>query len=68
MKQHTVIKLCSIASIGAIAFGLTLILATLAPLRSANWGEAANHCLPQALIIAAGLVSLAICSLAKREG
>ncbi|MCP4846449.1 MAG: hypothetical protein GY899_00700 [Verrucomicrobiaceae bacterium] len=67
MPNRRIVKLCSSASIGSIALGLLLMLTALAPHPSKTWGVVTSDCLPQAILIAAGLIALAICGIARRE-
>jgi len=67
MQKRRIVKVCSTASIESIALGLLLMLAALAPNPSNTWGATASNCLPQAILIAAGLIALAICGVAGRE-
>jgi hypothetical protein len=43
------------------------MLAALAPHPSKTWGVVISGCLQQAILIAAGLIALAICGVARRE-
>ena len=68
MKRTTATAFCMIASIGSIAAGTGLILAALIPNRTSVWGEIAQGFTPQAILIAGGLLALAICSSSATDG
>ena len=67
MKRHTMVTLCTIASIGSIVAGFALMLAALGPKRTSDWGEVATGFTPQAILIVGGLLALAICSSSGRD-
>ncbi len=67
MKQSRIINICAKASIGVILLGFLMLYGSLGSLTTASMGTAVNHALPQAVLISSGLISLAICGLAKRE-
>ena len=50
------------ASIASILFGLLLVLANVSSRRMSEWGDAIPEMLPQAVLIAGGLIALAIVS------
>ena len=54
--------LCIFASIGSILIGLAFMIIALRPRMSSSWGEVAAGFTPQAILIAGGLLSLALCS------
>lgn len=67
MKKNTILTLCTIASTGSIVVGFALILATVAPHRTSEWGEEATKAIPQAMLVIGGLLALAICSFSGRD-
>ena len=67
MKQSRIINICAKASIGVILLGFLMLYGSLGSLTSSSMRTAVNHALPQAILISSGLISLAICGLAKRE-
>jgi hypothetical protein len=62
MKNNPLASLCIFASIGSILTGLALMITALSPKVSSSWGEVAAGFTPQAILIAGGLLSLAVCS------
>ena len=52
-----------LASIASILSGLILIIVTLSPKTTSEWGDATSGMLPQAVLIAGGLIALAILSI-----
>ena len=67
MKNTTIIRICTIASLVSIVMGFALLLAALGPKRTSDWGEVAMGCVAQAILIAGGLLALAICSRPGRD-
>ena len=67
MKKDTIVTLCTIASIGTIVVGFALILATVGPHRTSEWGEEATKAIPQAILVFGGLLALAICSFSAND-
>jgi hypothetical protein len=68
MKNNPLTTLCIFASIGSILIGLALMITALSPKMTSSWGEVAEGFTPQAILIAGGLLSLAICSSKSSDG
>lgn len=67
MNQSTIIRICTLASLASIVIGFVLLLAALSPKRTSQWGEVAMGCTPQAILVAGGILGLAVCSLSRRD-
>jgi len=67
MKNNTLVSFCIFTSIGAILVGAAWTIAALAPEPSSQWGEVAAGCAAQAILIAGGLIALAICGSSNRD-
>ena len=67
MTTNHIRKFCIFASIGSIVIGFALIIKELSGRMSMNWGDAAEGFTPYAILIAGGLISLAICGLDKND-
>jgi hypothetical protein len=67
MKKNTISTLCIFASIGSILAGVALMFAALSPKRPAKWGEVTIGFTPEAILIAGGLIALAICGSYNRD-
>ena len=61
MNKNSIVTACTLASIGSILVGFALMLAALGPERTSNWGKVATGFTPQAILVAGGLLALAIC-------
>jgi len=68
MKKNPLTTLCIFASIGSILIGLALMIIALSPRMTSSWGEVAAGFTPQAILIAGGLLALAICSSKSSDG
>ncbi len=55
--------LSTLASIGSILCGVIFIIITLSDKTPSEWGEATAGMVPQALLIAGGVIALAILSI-----
>ncbi|NNC89727.1 MAG: hypothetical protein HKN82_14825 [Akkermansiaceae bacterium] len=68
MKRRTLVTFCIFASIASILVGVALMITSLIPAMTSEWGEVAAGFTPQAILISGGLIALAICGSCGRDG
>ena len=60
MNRTVLASICTWVSLVCILVGFGSIFAALQSERTANWGQIISGCTPQAILIAGGVVALAI--------
>ena len=62
MNKSTLESICTWVSLACILIGIAFMFAALQPERTTNWAQVISGCTTQAILIAGGLISLAICA------
>ena len=62
MNKSRLASICTWVSFVSILIGFASIFAALQPAMTKNWAQVISGCVPQAILIAGGLIALSICA------